>query len=117
MPDAELVARADGLASLEVDLEHLLALYVAPGLVLQAGHELPGLDLDHVAGRRIGVAAVDAEGDPARLVAGLQALERPGGHHRGIVQVEPLVEGVDAPDLLLIRGHPEAMARAALPLD
>ena len=42
-------------------------------LVLQGRHELFGAGVEYLAGRRIGVFAVDAEGDPARLIADLES--------------------------------------------
>ena len=40
-----------------------------------------------------------------------------GRHHRGVEDVDPLVGGVDDPELLLVGRQADAVARAAVPLD
>src|SRR5205814_9890628 len=77
---AELVRRSHRPAVLEVDLEDLLALDVDAVLVLQRGDDPFRADVDHVAGRREGRPAVEAERDPARLVAHVDARLRGRRH-------------------------------------
>ena len=81
------------------------------------GEDLPRLRVDHFAGRRIGVAAVDAEGDPAGLVADGDAGDLLRRHHRRVEDVQAAVGAVGQPQLLLVRRQPDAVAGAAVPLD
>src|SRR5262245_54430097 len=115
-PDAELIPRLDRLPALPVDLDHLLAVYLAPGFVGERRQDLLGSHVNHLAGRRIAVLGVQAECDPARLLAQADAhglLRR----HDGIVEdVYLLVERVHDPDLLLVRRQADAVAGAAVSL-
>ena len=75
--DAELISCASRLIAAEVDLQHLFALNIGPMFVFQQRDSLTPRRLDHVARRRIDVAAVDAEGNPARLIPEGNAEELP----------------------------------------
>ena len=76
-----------------INLEHLLALHGASGFVGEGRDDLPRARVDDIAGRRIGVAAVDAEGDPAGLIAQHDAGRLLRRHHRRIEDVHARVAG------------------------
>src|SRR5689334_13617051 len=67
--DAELIAVAYRRVAVEGHLEQLLAADLAVLLVLERRDPLVRLGVEDLAGWRIGVLAVDAERDPARLIA------------------------------------------------
>src|SRR5262249_49638505 len=115
--EAELVAGAGRHALLKDDLDHLLAVDLAALLVFQRGEDLFRLGVDDLAGGRVGVAAVEAEGDPARLFAQADAGRLLRRHDRGVEDVHLAVGGVAHPDLLLVRREADAVAGAAVPLD
>ena len=111
---AELIAGDRRLAAREIDLEHLLALGVRAVLVLQRRDDLLGARVDHVAGRGVGELAVDAERDPARLVAHLDARLHHRRHHRRVEDAQEVVRVVGDPDLGLVLRHRDAVARDAV---
>src|SRR5262249_28085485 len=115
-PHAELIAGADYAAAVPVDLDHLLTLDFGTGLVLQAGDDLAALDVDDVAGRRVGVAAVQAERHPAGLVAQDDVCDLLRRHHGRVENVDPAVVGIGEPDLALVGRQTDAVARAAVAL-
>ena len=67
--DAELVAGLRGLAVREDDFDHLLALDGRPASSEQRRPRSASCGVDDLAGRGVAVAAVEAERDPARLIA------------------------------------------------
>ena len=102
----------------EDDLDHLLAVDLAALLVRQRGDDLLRLRVDHLAGRRIGVAAVEAERDPARLLAQLDARRSASAASRVLSKTcTRLLAASHHPDLLLVRRQADAVAGAAVPLD
>src|SRR6185295_13815606 len=115
--DAELIARPHRLSAGEDDLDELLALHGPAGLVLERCHDGAGLRVDDFSGRRVGVAAVEAEGHPTRLVAELDARDLPGRHRRRVEDVQAAVGAVREPDLLFVGREADAVARAAVALD
>src|SRR5262249_26011931 len=76
--------------------------------------DLLRLDIDHLAGGRIGQSPVEAKRDPARLFAQFDAHHLFGRHHCRIEDVHPLVVGIAEPNLFLIRGQSYAVARASV---
>src|SRR5689334_12771457 len=69
--DTELIAGAHQFPAVEDQLQQFLALHLPPRLILQRAHDLPGVRVDHIAGRRIRESSIDAERDPAGHVADL----------------------------------------------
>src|SRR5437764_4566477 len=70
--------------------------------------------VNHVAGRGIGKAAVDAKRDPSRLFAKRDArdlMRRRRGH---IKNMERAAHGIAEPNLALVGGQPDSVARAAV---
>ena len=75
-------------------------------------------DVDHVAGRRIRVLPVEAEGDPAGLVADARCSSRSfGGMTVASKTWTRWLRASHHPDFLLIGRQADAMARAAVPFD
>src|SRR5206468_7491437 len=89
--EPELISRANRAVVLEIDLDHLLALHGGALLVLQSGNDLACRDFDHVASGRISKAAVNAERDPARLIAQRDARELFWRHYGRVENVQPAV--------------------------
>src|SRR5262245_50025520 len=113
--EAELVAGGDGHAVLEVDLDHLLAVNFSALLVGQRGDDLLGRGVDHLAGGRVGVLAVEAEGHPAGLFAEFHARDVLWRHCGRVEHVDALVERIHHPQFLLVGREADAVARAAVP--
>src|SRR5256885_14513370 len=84
LADGELVACADGLVVGEVDLKQFFALDLVAGFVLESGDDAFGGSVDYVAGGGVGAAAIDAEGDPAGLIAEGGAGHLVGRHNGGV---------------------------------
>src|SRR5438045_592105 len=95
--EAELVAVANGTVAVEVDLEHLLAHHGAAVLVGEGGEDLVRGDVDHLAGGGVGKAAVEAERDPAGLVAERDAEALDGRHDGGVENVDTLIGRIGDP--------------------
>src|SRR6266699_519959 len=114
--DAELVARANGAAVGEHDLQQFFALYVLSGFVFKRGNNTLGAGVDDVAGGGISAAAVDAEGDPAGLVAQFDARRLLRRHHGGIEDMNAAVGAVGKPQLFFVGRERNAVAGAAMPL-
>src|SRR6266566_1433433 len=114
--DAELVARANGAAVGEHDLQQFFALYVLSGFVFKRGNNTLGAGVDDVAGGGISAAAVDAEGDPAGLVAQFDALRLLRRHHGGSGDMNAAVGAVGKPQLFFVGRERNAVAGAAMPL-
>ena len=112
-----MIAGADGQASDEVNLEHLLTAHLTALLVFERRHDPAGRHVDDFAGRGIGVATVDTEGHPARIVAQLDAAELFGRLDGDVEVMHVLVVAVDDPDFLFIRREADAVAGAGVALD
>src|SRR3989442_4384790 len=85
-------------------------------LIAQGGQDLFGFRVDNLAGRRKCKSAIDAEGNPSRLFAKVNAISLAWWHNRSIEDVQPAVSGVADPDFFLIRSETNAMAGTAMPL-
>src|SRR5438270_13396240 len=107
---AELVASTDHLSVVHHDLEHLLALHLVPGLVLQRSHNLLGACVDDLSGGRVRLAAVDAERNPAGKIAQLDRGPLFGWHYGGIEDVQAVVGSVGQPEFLFIVRQSDAVA-------
>src|SRR5256885_5187048 len=116
LADGELVACADGLVVGEVDLKQFFALDLMAGFVFEGGDDAFGGGVDYVAGGGIGAAAVDAEGDPAGLIAQGDAGHLFGRHCGGVENVDAAVGGVGEPEFSFIRRERDAVAGAAVAL-
>src|SRR5262249_55239738 len=114
--DAELIPVADRNSIADVDLDHLLAVHLAAGFVLQSRDELLGLRVEDLASTWVGVAAVEGEGDPAGLLPQRQAMRLPRRGRRQVEDVQPAIVGVADPGLGLVRREADAVAGAAVPL-
>ena len=70
----------------------------------------------HIASRWVSESAIDAERDPARLFAQLDAGGLLGRDRSDIEYVDPAVGGIADPDLPLVGTQADAMAGAAMAL-
>src|SRR5580765_7669720 len=68
-PDPELIPDAGDRVTVHHDFEQLFAADVAPGLVIEGDDQLLRLRVEDFSRGRISVPAVDAERDPAGLIA------------------------------------------------
>jgi hypothetical protein len=118
---AELIPGAHGPTVSEINLQYLLAVNLAPGLVFQGGDELARLHVEDFAGREVRELAVEAERDPAGLLAQGQARHLFGREfpfeRARVEDVHALVVAVHDPDFFLVRREADAMTRTAVPLD
>src|SRR5437764_9536209 len=114
---AALISRTNGLLVVEDDLDHLLAMNLAACFILQCCDDLFRARIDDLARRRIDVAPVDTESDPAGLVPYLNAAHQFRRRSRGVENVQPAVSAVAHPNLLLVRCHGDAVTRASVALD
>src|SRR5437870_7039595 len=112
----ELITGADGNAVLEIDFEHLLAVDLAALFVAQSGHDGFGFRVDDFSRGGQSKSAVEAESDPAGLLAELDAGGLARGHNGGIENVHAAVGGVTHPDFFFIWSQSNAVARAAMAL-
>ena len=83
-------------------------------LVLERGDDLACSRVDDFARGRIGERTIDAESNPARLVADPNAGDLPGRHRRGVEDMEAPIERVAKPKFSPIRRQADAMARATM---
>src|SRR6266496_608941 len=67
--ESELISRANWLVVLEINFQHLLALYIDSFFILQPGDDLSCRHFDYIAGGRVGILSVNAERDPAGFIA------------------------------------------------
>src|SRR5207249_4707435 len=114
--DAELISCANRLIAAEVDLQHLFALNIGPMFVFQQRYSFASRRLDHVARRRIDVAAVDTERNPARLIPQGDAEELLGRPGPGVENVDAAVRPVCKPDFLFVRAQRDPVTRAPVTL-
>src|SRR5438045_2709094 len=112
----KLIPRAHRLAGLPLDLDHLFTVHRPSRFIGEPGDDLAAGDIDNIAGRRIGVLAVEAERDPARLLADFDAGDLPGRHDRRVEDVHPAVMRIADPQLFLVGSQSDAVAWAAVPL-
>ena len=115
--DTKLVSCAHYLPVRDGEVQHLLALYLTPSLILQRCHDLLRGNVDDFSGGRVGEPAVHAEADPAGQVAKLDAAGLPGRHDRSIEHMNRIVGPIRHPQLLLVGGQSDAVARARMTLD
>src|SRR5262245_7128891 len=116
-PDAELIADPQRLRSVEDDFQQLLAADLPFLLVLKRGDQFLRLRVEHLSCRGIGVRAVETEGDPTGLIAYGDRRLLFRRHHGVVEDVHHLVVAVAHPELGLVGCEPDAMARAAVPID
>ena len=90
---------------------------MATSLIFERGEDPVRGDLDDFAAGWIRVPAVDAEGDPAGIVAALDAAELLGRHRCRIEVVHAFVEGIADPHFAFVGREAYAVARAAVALD
>src|SRR5258708_5180526 len=109
----ELVAGARRFSPIEHDLHQLLALHRLALLVRQRCDDAFCFRVDHLARRGIGVFSVQAEGDPAWLIAQRDGADLLWRYSGGIKDVDAAVEAVVKPEFFLIRGQADTVARAA----
>lgn len=93
----ELVSRCNGPAIGSDDLQELFALNMATALILERRHNAFAVCVDYITGRWVSVTPVDAECNPARLVAHFDGCDLPGRHHRRIKYVHAAVVRVGQP--------------------
>src|SRR5262245_63399169 len=91
---AKLVAGPYRYAVLENYLHHLFAGDLPALLISQGCQDLLGLGVDNFAGGWIGIAAVEAESDPTRLVAKGNTHDLLGRDDVIVEDVDPLVRGI-----------------------
>src|SRR5437867_11006342 len=123
--EAELISRANRLVVLEINFQHLLALNIDSSFVLQAGDDLACRHFDHIAGGRVCILSVNAERDPAGLIAQRDAGDLFRGLHRrvrsrrreeaDIEDVQPAVVRVGQPQFLLVWRQSNAVTRTPVP--
>ena len=87
-----------------------------PASSVSVGDDLPRPGVDDVAGRRVRRVAVDAERDPAGLIAQLDAGDLLRRHHRRVEDVDAAVGRIAQPEFALVRREADAVARAAVAL-
>src|SRR5688572_15179878 len=68
-PQTELIAVANRLAPLKIDLQQFLAMHCRPRFIGQTGDNGARRHVDHVARRGISQLAIEAEGNPTGLFA------------------------------------------------
>ena len=115
--EAELIAGVDGFAIAEMDLDHFLGLDRLALFVFEERENFARLRFDDFAGGRIGEGAIDAERDPAGLIAEFDAGGL-GGRHFGVVKnVQTGTGGIGEPDFPFVRSERDAVAGAAVTFD
>src|ERR1700704_4216429 len=97
------------LTSRKIDLEEVLALHLCTRGEFERADNFPGRCADHVAGRRICIASVEAERHPSRLAGQLDRRERRRRISARIKDVEPVPHAVGHPELTLVRRERDAM--------
>src|SRR5438874_11715549 len=113
---AELIARADYLSVCDRDVEQLLTLHGAPGLVFQRRDELLAGHVEHLARRGIRDPPVHTEAQPTYAIPSFDTVQLFWRHYGRIEHVDGAVGAIGHPQFLFIRGERDAMARAAMPL-
>src|SRR5881296_623284 len=93
-PQAELVASTHGLVALEINLQQLFTLYVVALFVLQPCDDFSAGGVDYVTSGWVSVAAIEAEGNPARLVSHGDAGDLFWRHDCGVKNVQAPVGSV-----------------------
>src|SRR5688572_22477402 len=99
-----------------MNLDHLLAMHLAPLFILQGCDDVPRLGVDNLSGRGKTVRSIQAESYPAWLFTQRNAGDlcgRLGGH---VEHVQAIVVPITQPDLFFIGRQPDAMARTAMTL-
>src|SRR5882724_8788656 len=113
---SKLVARSRRHVPGEINLQHLLAMDRGALFIGQTRDDLACSDFDDLPRGRIGVASINAERDPARLVAQQDGGDLLGGHYRIVEKVQAAVGRVRHPELLFVWRQADAVAGAAMPL-
>src|SRR5262245_28310877 len=99
-----------------MNFHHLFAVYWRARFIGEARDDLPSGDVDHIASGGVGVFAVEAERNPARLLADFDARDLPRGHGRRVEDVHPAVVRVAYPQFPFIGSQSNPVARTAVPL-
>src|SRR5437773_8982010 len=115
--DAELISSTDHSAVRDRDVEHLFALHLPAGLILQRGDDAPGRDIDDLPRGRVRHTAVHAEADPADAVPRLDARDLFRRHYGGVEHVDGAVGAVGEPKFSFVRRQRDAMTRTAMSFD
>src|SRR5512132_2027886 len=90
-PKSKLIARAHRLATSEINLHDLLAVYRSASLVRQRGDDPLARPIDDFASRWARMFAVEAERDPAWLFAELDTLDLSRRRHCVVEDVDHFV--------------------------
>ena len=101
--EPKLIARPDRFAIGELNLDDLFAMHRSARFVGERGDDAFALDVKYFARRRPRVLAIQTEGNPAGLLAQLQAFDLFWRRDGIIEDVHHLVMAIAEPDLFLIR--------------
>src|SRR5258708_1641009 len=99
---AELIPSAHRIATAPLDLAHLFTVHRRSRFIGQARDNPAAGNVDDVAGRGIGILAVETERDPAWLLADFNAGNLFGGQAGRVEDVHPAVMRVADPQLFLV---------------
>ena len=112
-----MIAGFDGLAVAEMNLDHFFGLDRLIFFIFEDRENFAGLGFDDFAGGRVGEGAIEAEGDPAGLIAEFN-VGGLGGRHFGVVEnVQAGIGGVGEPDFRFVRRERDAVTWAAMTFD